>query len=106
MLVGVQTGQTAVKITPVISTFVVNFDFIPRHRRLSLFRVLLETLGPEKHLSSALLQFGEKGSQAKDSGKAAVTEFAADLINSFPLATRLTVRTLRARAKIRQLTRS
>jgi hypothetical protein len=91
MLVGVQAGQMDVKITPIISAFVVNFDFIPQHRRLSLFRVLLETLGPEEHLSTALLLFGEKGSQAMDSGKAAIAEFGADLINSFPLATRLTV---------------
>jgi U3 small nucleolar RNA-associated protein 10 len=91
MLVSASTGQTEIEIAPIISAFVANFDFIPRHRRLSLFKVLLETLGPDQHLPTALFLFADKGCQANEKSKAAVTEFGADLVNSFPLSTRLTV---------------
>jgi hypothetical protein len=91
MLVSTSTDQTEIKIAPIISAFVANFDFIPRHRRLSLFKVLLETLGPNQHLPTALFPLAEKGCQANEKSKSAMTEFGADLMNSFHLSTRLTV---------------
>jgi len=52
--------------------------------------VLLETLGPEKYIPTTLLLLAEKGSQANEKNKTAITGFAADLVNSFAIAARLT----------------
>jgi hypothetical protein len=88
------TGETKLDTTPIISAFVANFDFIPKHRRLSLFRALLEALGLERHLPFALLLLAEKSAQTTEKTKNSVTEFALDLTNSFSLPERLSVRSL------------
>lgn len=49
---------------------------------------MLETLGPEEYIPVALFLLAEKGRQMI---KTAITEFGADLLNSFPLETRLRV---------------
>lgn len=77
--------------TPIISAFVVNFDFIPKHRRLSLFKTLVEALGPEQHMHLALMSLAEKCCEDKERNKTTLTEFAVDLVNSFSLETRLIV---------------
>jgi hypothetical protein len=62
-----------------------------------LFKVLLETLGPEEHIPTALLLLADKGkgrpaeTEKKKKDKDAMAEFAADLLNSFPLTARLIV---------------
>jgi hypothetical protein len=57
---------------------------------------LLETLGPEEHIPIALFLLADKGHQTEkskpspaDKNKAAMTEFGADLLNSFALTARL-----------------
>ena len=80
---------SALGITPIIAAFVNNFDFIPKHRRLSLFRVLMETVGAEEFLSTTLFLLAEKTCETKNKEKSSASEFGSDLVKSFPLSTRL-----------------
>lgn len=93
-------GNAKVETTPIIAAFMVNFDFIPKHRRLSyvyylelpkfrLFKILVETLGPEEHLPLTLLLLAEKGCQRNEKTKLTTAEFGSDLLNSFMAPTRL-----------------
>jgi len=56
-----------------------------------LFRVLLETVGPDEYLSTTLFVLAEKCCQGKERSKAGNAEFGADLLKSFSFSTRLTV---------------
>jgi len=55
-----------------------------------LFRVLMETVGPDEYLSTTLFLLAEKFCQGKERSKAANAEFGVDLLKSFSLSTRLT----------------
>ena len=56
-----------------------------------LFKILLETLGPEDHLPTTLFLLAERCCQNNEKSKTTNAQFGADLLNSFPLSTRLTV---------------
>ena len=83
ILASVAVRGTHFDTSPIISAFVVNFDFIPRHRRLSLFKALLEALGLDQHIHVVLLLLAEKSAQSNEKAKSNVVEFAVDLANSF-----------------------
>jgi len=76
---------------PIISAFIVNFDFIPKHRRLSLFKALLEALGSNRDIAITLFLLAEKSVQANEKSRSVIREFGIDLANSFALSTRLMV---------------
>ena len=93
-------GKAEMDTNPIIACFVNNFDFIPKHRRLSyclvfdltdcrLFKVLLETLGAESSTANALFLLAETCSHEKS--KPVIVGFSTDLVNSFALSTRLIV---------------
>jgi U3 small nucleolar RNA-associated protein 10 len=82
-------ADRAAGITPIIAAFVNNFDFIPKHRRLSLFRVLIETVGADEYLSTTLFLLVEKACETKNKEKSSASEFGSDLLRSFALSTRL-----------------
>ena len=97
------TGTNAeIDTNPIIACFVNNFDFIPKHRRLSyismkyladgrLFKVLLETLGADRSTANALFLLAELCGNNNEKSKSAIVGFSTDLVNSFGLTTRLTV---------------
>jgi len=98
-------GKAEMDTNPIIACFVNNFDFIPKHRRLSyslvfdltdcrLFKVLLETLGAEISTANALFLLAETCSQSNEKSKPVIIGFSTDLVNSFALSTRLTVYSL------------
>jgi U3 small nucleolar RNA-associated protein 10 len=82
-------ADRAAGITPVIAAFVNNFDFIPKHRRLGLFRVLIETVGADECLPTTLFLLVEKACETKNKKKSLASEFGSDLLKSFPLSTQL-----------------
>lgn len=95
-------GKAEMDTNPIIACFVNNFDFIPKHRRLSyclvfdltdcrLFKVLLETLGAESSTANALFLLAETCSHSHEKSKPVIVGFSTDLVNSFTLSTRLTV---------------
>ena len=91
MLAVASTGQIKIDTTPIILDFVVNLDFIPKHRCLSLFKALLEALGLERHIPVTLMLLAEKSCQSTEKAKIPAKEFAVDLTNSFALVDRLKV---------------
>ncbi|EPX71169.1 U3 snoRNP-associated protein Utp10 [Schizosaccharomyces octosporus yFS286] len=65
-----------------ISCFVNAFPHIPQHRRLRLYRMLLQTIGTHKFMSVILIQFAEKAVAAKPSQAKVVQDFCLTLAQS------------------------
>ncbi|WBW71991.1 U3 snoRNP-associated protein Utp10 [Schizosaccharomyces osmophilus] len=65
-----------------ISCFVNAFPHIPQHRRLRLYRMLLQTIGTHKFMSVILIQFAEKAVAAKPSQAKIVQDFCLALAQS------------------------
>ncbi|EPY53636.1 U3 snoRNP-associated protein Utp10 [Schizosaccharomyces cryophilus OY26] len=65
-----------------ISCFVNAFPHIPQHRRLRLYRMLLQTIGTDKFMSVILIQFAEKAIAAKPAQAKVIQDFCLTLSQS------------------------
>lgn len=72
-----------------VSCFVNAFPHIPQHRRLRLYRLVLQTIGSNRFLSVVLIQFAEKMLLAKSTNVVAIHDFCLTLVQSFSVADRI-----------------
>jgi U3 small nucleolar RNA-associated protein 10 len=94
ILANVAVRGTEFDSAPIISAFVINFDFIPKHRRLSLFKSLLEALGLGRSIAISLFLLAEKSAQSNERTRTIIREFISDLANSFAVSDRFSVRSI------------